>query len=107
METALYSLLQAAGLAGASGHRAFIPALALGILHHISAAAAGPAAGRSEADAETVCQERVLATISVSDLAWYSSSRALIWATRGRTDLTLRSFDEPNTFFVSVPKPSI
>ena len=42
METALYSLLQAAGLAGASGHRAFIPALALGILHHISAAAAGP-----------------------------------------------------------------
>jgi hypothetical protein len=42
MEGALMSLLQAAGLAGASGHRAFIPALALGILHHISAAAAGP-----------------------------------------------------------------
>ena len=41
METALYQLLQAAGLAGASGHRAFIPALALGILHRISAATAG------------------------------------------------------------------
>ena len=38
----LMSILQAAGLAGASGHRAFIPALALGVLHHISAAAAGP-----------------------------------------------------------------
>lgn len=43
MEGALMSLLQAAGLAGASGHRAFIPALALGVLHHISAAAAGAA----------------------------------------------------------------
>jgi len=42
MENALLSLLQAAGLAGASGHRAFIPALVLGILHHVSAAMAGP-----------------------------------------------------------------
>ena len=44
MEGALMSLLQAAGLAGASGHRAFIPALVLGILHHVAAAAAGPGA---------------------------------------------------------------
>ncbi len=41
MENALLALLQAAGLAGASGHRAFIPALALGILHHVAAATAG------------------------------------------------------------------
>mgnify|MGYP001269885919 CR=1 FL=1 len=35
MTDGLMSLFQAAGLAGASGHRAFIPALALGAAHHL------------------------------------------------------------------------
>lgn len=35
---ALMSILTAAGLAGASGHRAFIPVLGLGALHHYAAA---------------------------------------------------------------------
>ncbi len=35
MPTGLMQLFQAAGLAGASGHRAFIPALAMGMWHHL------------------------------------------------------------------------
>jgi hypothetical protein len=35
MDSTLMSLLAAAGLAGASGHRAFVPAFLLGVMHHL------------------------------------------------------------------------
>lgn len=41
MPGSVLSILSAAGLAGSAGHRAFIPALAVGALHHVAAASAG------------------------------------------------------------------
>ncbi len=41
MGASLLAILSAAGLAGAAGHRASIPALALGVLHHVAGMTAG------------------------------------------------------------------
>jgi hypothetical protein len=41
MDDTLTPILAAAGLAGATGHRAFLPAFALGLWHRIAAASAG------------------------------------------------------------------
>lgn len=40
-QTPFYVMLTAAGLATATGHRAFVPALLLGVVHHLSAAFPG------------------------------------------------------------------
>ena len=104
----LATILGSAGLAGASGHRAFIPALALGCLHHLGAATV-------QTGSEPFFQQNGLLFLGVDELSALADQLAVAQPFLGALvdDPTLRGFfgvvelalsqDDPTAAEASLP----